>query len=68
MSPGFLNKGGFAQCVQEKCRHALRDVKGLFCFLKLCSHTAEVELGRVNFPGTKFLVKPKGAKVLRLRL
>ena len=33
-----------------------------------CSHTAEVELGRVNCPGAKFLVNPKAAKVLRVRL
>ncbi len=51
MSKGFVNTGGFAQCVQEECGHALTDARRLFCFLKLSSHTAEVELGRVNCPG-----------------
>ena len=68
MSLGFINKGGFVQCVQEECRHALRDARRLFCLLILRSHPGEVELGRVNCPGAKFLVNPKAAKVLRVRL
>jgi hypothetical protein len=68
MNLGFVNKRGFAQWVQEGCRHALRDARRLFCFLILRSDTAEVELGRVNCPGAKFLVNPKAAKVLRVRL
>ena len=68
MNLGFVNKRGFAQCVQEECKHALRDARRLFCFLILRSDTAEVELGRVNCPGAKFLVNPKAAKVLRVRL
>ena len=68
MSLDFINKGGFAQCVQEGCWHAFRDARRLFCFLILRSDTAEVELGRVNCPGAKFLVNPKAAKVLRVSL
>ena len=68
MSVAFVNKRDFAQCVQEKCRRALRDALRLFCFLILRSDTAEVELGRVNCPGAKFLVNPKAAKVLRVSL
>ena len=68
MSIAFVNKRDFAQCVQEKCRRALRDALRLFCFLILRSHTAEVEPVRVSCLGSKFFVNPKAAKVLRVRL
>ena len=68
MSAAFVNKRDFAQCVQEKCRRALRDARWLFCFLIIRSHTAEVEPVRVSCLGAKFFVNSKAAKVLRVRL